>query len=59
MAGFDTSRFLKANGKIRGCFDFPGNCIRLEIKEPVTGTHKLTGMQALYEDVSRFLDEQT
>ena len=54
-AGYDDTKFVKADGCIRGPECFHGPAMKLKLKPPVKGHHKLTKTLKLYEDASRFL----
>ena len=55
--GYDGTKFVKANGKIRGPDCFKGPSRRLNLKPPVVGQHRLVKDQKIYEDASKFLSD--
>ena len=59
IAGYDETKFVKTDGRIKGPEMFQGPAKRLQLKPPVQGNHKLAKVQELYEDVSHFLADQS
>ena len=57
--GFDETKFAKTDGSIKAQLAFEGPSSPLRLQPPAKGNHRLAKVQFMYEDVSRFLTEQT
>ena len=59
MNGYDDTKFVKSDGSIKAQLAFVGPSRPLKLQPPAKGVHRLAKVQAMYEDVSRFLTDQT
>ena len=57
--GYDDAKFVKTEGSIKAQLSFEGPSRPLQLQPPAKGNHRLAKVQTIYEDVSRFLSDQT
>ena len=57
--GYDDAKFVKTDGSIKAQLAFEGPSRPLQLQPPAKGNHRLAKVQFMYEDVSRFLTDQT
>ena len=57
--GFDETKFVKTEGSIKAQLAFEGPSRPLRSQPPAKGNHRLAKVQLMYEDVSKFLTDQT
>ena len=58
-AGYDEDKKIRADGWIKVCQNFLGESKQLQIQKPSKAAHKFEKRQLTYEDVHRFLADQS